>query len=140
MLPNQVPLLAPRRAWAASTRPAPSSSGWSERMTATSTSRNFGQHLEHLDICSLTDEIRDDDDPCITRSDFPPKIRKRFRGDRPPDDRACEYSASCIDMRADEVLIFGRSGCRQRMGRLDQSVLYQRARVIRQSPHHVLNG
>jgi hypothetical protein len=45
-------------------------------MAATSTSRNFGQHPEHLDICSLTDEIRDDDDPCITRSDFLQKIRK----------------------------------------------------------------
>jgi len=82
---------------------------------ATSASRNFGQHPEHLDMCSLTDEICDD--AMMTRASLDPiflqKMRKRFRGDRPPDERACEYSTSCIDMRADELLISAEGGVSQ---------------------------
>jgi hypothetical protein len=54
----------------------------------------------HLRTRSATMMTRASLDPIFLQ-----KMRKRFRGDRPPDERACEYSTSCIDMRADELLI-----------------------------------
>jgi hypothetical protein len=56
MLPNQVPLLAPRRAKVGSTRPGPSNSGWREHGRDLLVPE-LGQHPEHLDMCSLTDAI-----------------------------------------------------------------------------------
>jgi hypothetical protein len=105
MLPNQVPLLAPRRARVGSTdrRPAAPGGGsaWPRpprRGTLASTPNT--SICAHLRTRSATMMTRASLDPIFLQ-----KIRKRFRGDRPPDDRACEYSTSCIDMRADEVLI-----------------------------------
>jgi hypothetical protein len=71
MLPNQVPLLAPRRARVGSTDRRPAAPGGGSAWPRPPRRGTLASTPQHRDRCSLTDEIRDDDDPCITRSDFP---------------------------------------------------------------------
>ena len=109
MLSNQVPLLAPRRArWGPpDRRPAAPGGGsaWPRPLR-----RGTLASTPNTSICA---RLRTRSATMMTRASLDPiflqKMRKRFRGDRPPDERACEYSTSCIDMRADEVLISAMS-------------------------------